>query len=366
MLTTTVAELRCPHCSGELSLNARDREEIRSGLAEVLSGELKCKKCRASYPILAGVAVLVKDVRSYLLSHVKGIARLVPLSALPAGLRRDFERAKMELTEEHIEEDLESERVTSLYVMNHYLRASTGTWWRADHGTSSPLIDRLVRENWDHGPFATIAEWLKLRGQRKSVIELGCGAGGLYGEIRAHCSRYLGIDSSFASIALARHFALGTRYQGQVRIPRDLLQGPVSADPGINPVSSCDGTADFVVGDIDRLPVARASFGVSIALNAIDMLDDPALLPKLQRKLVSEDGVAVQSCPYVWHAKAARKLKRMLPKEISDSAAAVEWLYEKEGFKIEERIEHLPWLFFKHVRQLEIYSVHLFWSSRCP
>jgi SAM-dependent methyltransferase/uncharacterized protein YbaR (Trm112 family) len=367
MLSTTVAQLRCPRCSGELSLDARERSEIRSGLSEVRSGELKCRKCRSSYPILAGVAILVSDVRSYVLSHVKGIAQSVPISAIPKALQRDFERARAEITEEHIEEDLESERVTSLYLMNHYLRVGDASraWWKADHGTSSPLIDRLVREHWDHGPFATIAEWLKLHAKGKPVVELGCGVGGLLGEIRASSGRYLGIDSSFASIALARHFALGARYSGKSpRIPRDLLHGPVSADPAIQPAPAIEGSADFVVGDLEHPPVARGAFEVAIALNAIDMLDDPGLLPKVQHKLLAPGGIAVQSCPYVWHAQAARKLRRGLPKEIGDSASAVEWLYGKEGFRIEERVEHLPWLFFKHARQLEIYSVHLFLALR--
>jgi SAM-dependent methyltransferase len=371
MLSTTVAQLCCPRCSGELSLEAREKEALREGVTEVRSGELKCKKCRTGFPILAGVALLVPDVHSYILEHVKGIAPSVPVAALPKGVQRDFVRAKGELAEEHIEEDLESERVTSLYLMNHYLRVdgSAREWWKADHGASSPLIDHLVRENWDHGPFATIAEWLKPRAQARSgtpggglsVVELGCGVGGLWGDLQRSTGRYLGIDSSFASIALARHYALGARYASKPpKIPRDLLHGPVSADPAIRPAENPDGRADFVVGELEHLPTAKGGFDVSIALNAIDMLDDPGLLPKLQKTLVREGGLAVQSCPYVWHARAARKLRRQIPKDVQDSAAAVEWLYGKEGFKITERVLHLPWLFFKHARQLEIYSVHLF------
>jgi SAM-dependent methyltransferase len=373
MLSTTVARLRCPRrkggktaCSGELSLEAREHVQLHAGLTDIRSGELKCSKCQARYPILAGVAVLVEDVRSYLLSHVKGISKAVPDSGLPKGIQREFARARALLEEEHIEEDLESERVNSLYLMNHYLRVGDkgAQWWKAEHGASSPLIDGLVREHWDQGPFARIRAWMASHGRGKSVVELGCGVGGLYREIRAHCSSYLGVDSSFASIALARHYALGARYTGKPRIPRDLLQGPVSADPGITPASSCDGSADFVVGDLESLPVARGAWGCSIALNAIDMLDDPALLPRLQHQLLEPEGFAIQSCPYVWHAQASRKLRKVLPKEIRDSASAVEWLYEREGFRIEQRVEHLPWLFFKHVRQLEIYSVHLFLALR--
>src|SRR3954452_5218662 len=129
MLSTTVARLRCPQgkgakgaCGSPLKLDARERVQLPADVVEIRSGELKCPKCQAVYPVLAGVAVLVEDVRSYLLSHVKGVSQSVPDSALPKGIQRDFARARAELAEEHIEEDLESERVNALYLMNHYLR----------------------------------------------------------------------------------------------------------------------------------------------------------------------------------------------------------------------------------------------------
>jgi hypothetical protein len=42
----------------------------------------------------------------------------------------------------------------------------------------------------------------------------------------------------------------------------------------------------------------------------------------------------------------------------------VEWLYRKSGFKIEDSEKHIPWLFFKHLRQIEIYSVHAFVAKK--
>ncbi|MEK7692118.1 MAG: hypothetical protein AAB425_13975, partial [Bdellovibrionota bacterium] len=102
-----------------------------------------------------------------------------------------------------------------------------------------------------------------------------------------------------------------------------------------------------------------------IALNAIDMMDNPALLPKLQHTLLSPGGTAMQSAPYIWHESVAEKLRRATSSsgKIS-SARAIEELYESAGFRLSEKIEHLPWLFFKHLRQLEIYSVHAFLGKK--
>jgi SAM-dependent methyltransferase len=379
MLNTTVARLRCPHlkkgakiCASPLQVFS-DHTPLAtaSAVTEISSGHLQCLSCKSSFPILAGVAILVDDVHGYLLGHVKGICQLVPDAAIPAEFRDNYLEAKNEIVPEHIEEDLESSRVTALYLMNHYLRVKnvkspSENFWQAK-GESSPLIDSLVKEHWDTGPFAQIAKWVqKMTGAKKkfTAVELGCGVGGLYRELQPNLSSYLGVDSSFASIALARHFNLGIPYAGKIEIPGDLLQGALARAVKIPVATAFDGSVDFVLADLENLPLEPAYWDLSLVLNAIDMLEEPAALPRLQFSLLKANGVAIQSCPYVWHALIAKKLRKLLPKTIQDSASAVEWLYEKAGFTIEQKVNHLPWLFFKHVRQIELYSVHLLFARK--
>ncbi len=382
MMNTTVSRLQCPkkkrgasRCKGSFQLIAH--EKLKSGPAEdvfdVRSGDLKCLKCQAKFPILAGVAIVVDDVRLYLLNHVKGIAQAVQDSEIPREYLQDYLEAKAEIQIEHIEDDLEAERVNALYLMNHYLRvgvsslASQDIWWKPRRGQGSPLIDSLVKEYWDQGPFAQIQKWVAHLGQKRSlnhVVELGCGVGGLYPMLKNHLQSYLGIDSSFASIAMARHLSLGVPYRGSLRIPEDLLQGPLSRSIHISPAKSYDGQGDFLVGDLENPPALTGQWDLALVFNAIDMLDNPSSLPAIQYDLLKNNGIAIQSCPYIWHEVVAKKLRARLPRGIQDSARAAEWLYEQAGFKIEEKIDHLPWLFFKHVRQLEIYSVHLFKAKK--
>ncbi|MCM2323781.1 MAG: hypothetical protein NDJ90_11030 [Oligoflexia bacterium] len=371
MLTSTLASLSCPRCTGP-RLELRARETLPAGPAEeIRSGELGCPSCGAAFPILAGIAVLVEDVGQYLQEHVKGIAQIVPDEEIPEGFLEEYLEAKVELATEHIEEDLEAERVNALYLMNHYLHAGTpetgAPWWQPRGGGGDPLIDALVRRHWDQGPFARIGDWAQtLAGRRPglSVIELGCGVGGLEAVLRPHVASYLGVDSSFASVALARHLALGFPYPSALRIPEDLLAGSVSRELRLPSPPPCDGRADFVVGDLAAPPLRTGLWDLTIALNAIDMLDEPASLPALQWRLLKSEGIAVQSCPYIWHPHVAAELRARLPEGIRDSARAVEWLYTEVGFRLGEKVEHLPWLFFKHVRQLELYSVHLFMSHK--
>src|SRR5690606_36741601 len=134
----------------------------------------------------------------------------------------------------------------------------------------------------------------------EAVVELGCGARGLARRLESRCGSYLGVDSSFAAGALARHLALGAPYAAELRIPGDLLRGPGSRAVGVPAAPDFDGSADFVVGEIQSLPLREAAFDVALALNVIDMLEQPELLPELQRGLLRPGGHAIQSCPYVW------------------------------------------------------------------
>lgn len=384
MLASTIRYLHCPRrtkakvaCEGPLGLMAREQAS-RPEAEDIRTGQLQCRKCRARYPILAGVAVVVDDVRGYLLAHAKGISRLVPDAEIPSEHLREYRMAKAELHQEHIEDDLEAERVTALYVMNHYLRADRGSaekdgeWWKPRKGDAeagddgSAVIDALIRAHWDRGPKAWVEDFVRRLYSRApkpgalGAVELGCGVGGLCVSLRPYLGSYLGVDSSFSSIALARHLALGASYRGQVRIPSDLLDGPVSRAIRVPGPAMSGAGADFVVGDIERPPLVRGAFDLSIALNAIDMLEDPTSLPRAQRDLLRPGGFAIQTCPYIWHERIARGLRARLPRGVRGSARAAAWLYEEAGFELVSEERHVPWLFFKHLRQLEVYDVHAF------
>lgn len=376
MLGTTLSRLRCPNkktgkipCLGKLSVISGNPSLPHSivDLTEIKNGKIKCEKCSAKYLILAGVAILVENTREYLLTHVKGISAHVKDVDIPKEYLEEYLEAKAEIEIEHIEEDLEAERVNALYLMNHFLRVKTTqthAWWKPESEKGSPLIDSLVREHWDHGPFAQIRQWVLELSVAPHIVELGCGVGGLASELRQKFKSYLGVDASFASIVLARHLILGTPRAGSLKIPGDLLNGPLTRKIELPPAPPPDGKIDFVVSDLENPALVRADWDLTIALNAIDMLERPESLPELQNSLLKQNGIAMQSCPYIWHQEVSQHLRKLLPKAVRDSAQAVEWLYEKAGFEIGKSIGHLPWLFFKHLRQLEIYSVHLFWAKK--
>lgn len=363
MLLTTLPSLRCPNCLDGTSGALTCPQILRKKGADVLFGSLLCGDCGSTYPILAGVAVVVCDVGHYLRLHAKGVSAFVADADIPPPYRDSYLQAKAQAESSEGEEDLESERVNALYYLNHYVSAAGAKdpWWRPKTDFS-PVIDRLVKNFWDEGPFAKIAEWNK-RTKNQAVIELGCGAGGLARVLQKSLASYLGVDTSFASIALARHVNLGGPYPLSLRVPQDLYNGALTGKT-VKPAISKGKGVDFIVGEIENLPVVFGAFDLAVALNTIDVIDDPSELPQLQYDLLRKEGVAIQSSPYLWDKAVAEGLRSALPKKIKSSSAAAEYLYEQTGFTVFKNIEHVPWLFLEHYRKIGLYSVHLFAAKK--
>ncbi|MFN7685028.1 MAG: methyltransferase domain-containing protein [Oligoflexia bacterium] len=389
MFRTTLDDLACLECRGTLSVvgSGSDAAQVAEGdlATDIFWGEVSCARCGAGYPILAGVLLYVRDIETTLIRHMKGITALVPDEKIPELHRGVYQEARESLAQdgffdEGIEEDLESERVNALYVMNHFLKAADVPV------SSSEVINQLIADHWDHGPLEKTADWIRNRFSQGGgrVIEFGSSVGGLPQRL-PDLSRYLGIDGSFTSVALARHLVLGAHYPRQVRIPGDLISGPVSLAAKLPAPAwrsgSNQGVVDFIFADACELAVKPESFDVSVALGLIDMLDDPEKLIRAQRQVIHETGAVVHASPYIWHEPVARALRERVFGQKSgskvgnesqesssnqplSSVSVVQALYRNGGFCSVESLDAMPWVFFKHLRQLEVYSVH--WEALCP
>src|SRR4051812_34989188 len=111
MLRTTVSRVKCPVCTGPLALGSNLQFDLERGPKpggdhEIRSGTLQCVQCAAEYLILQGIPLLVDDTEEYLVTHVKGISKLVKDHEIPEQFRDSYLEAKSELQTEHIEEDL--------------------------------------------------------------------------------------------------------------------------------------------------------------------------------------------------------------------------------------------------------------------
>ena len=377
MKPSTLDLVRClnPECTGgelELAVGAR------SASGDIQYGELLCVECEADYPILAGVALLVPDVEGYLLEHIQGVSSIVREGDFPKEYRTSMKQAARELRElgpEHIEDGLESDRINALYLTNHYLEGADVAQRLEKEGAISPVIKKMILDYWDQGPMSRVAQIISESPRKhqsssadsETLVELGCGVGGLARSVQKAGVRYLGIDSSFLSIWHARR--LNSGHAEKIKTPGDLLHGPQTIEFSVGPTGLGSSPpdlravdSDFIVGQIDIPPILAGAFDWSLSLNTMDMLEEPARLPFAQWVALKSGGQAIQTCPYIWHPEIARQLRdwastQAIPDRASTSV--VQALYERQGFRVTEQDCHVPWLFLKHARQLEIYDVHV-------
>lgn len=364
MLEPTLQILRCPAqkgaCNGNLELEVDDwtLQELL-GVKEIQSGRLSCAQCETFFPIISGVAIVVPDVDQYIREHIAAITRYVnpeQLALKDAGIRHLFENINHSAPSEW---DLESERVTSWYFANHYLSSEQLLNSLKREGiTPGAGVTTLIEQFWDMGLSSLVRTYLDARVD--SILDLGCSVGGALWFSRTRAKQCLGIDLSFSAIKLARQINLHLKPDVPLVVPGDRLNNPpfVTALSPENLVDS--GMVDFVVGDVNNLPVQKDMWEVIISANLIDMLSDPQRLPFIQWDLLTGTGQVVHACPYVWTDDGAAAIRNSVPKDTADSATAVEWIYKEAGFQIAKCEYDLPWLFFKHKRQVELYALHAF------
>jgi hypothetical protein len=365
MFETTINLLSCSanggRCRCPLDIEEQDKISYFVGRQlEIDYGYLLCSGCETSYPILSGVALLVPDVCGYLKEHARAIAKYVTRDQLPARFRDCF--PEEENSENNSEWDLESDRVSSWYIANHYLDSRRLLLeLQKNDAMPSPFLTNLIREFWDVGPFSLLERYLSANNPSDGAfIDLGCNVGGSIKIARQYNETCLGIDLSFTAIKFARQINLNVRPDSRLCIPGDRLSGVTSLEISTPQQSNEGGFADFIVGNLQSLPVKEGIWRTVASMSIIDMLKRPEMLPVVQNRLLEDSGSVVHMCPYVWSEETAHYLRGLLPTGFTDSARAVENLYQSAGFEIHEAEYDIPWLFFKHKRQIEFYALHAF------
>src|SRR5437867_1450086 len=81
MKESTLSDLICPafiagtRCNGQLALDDDPVPVVRAegDPTEVLEGIVRCQSCGEAYPIICGVLILVKGIKTYLAQHYSEI-----------------------------------------------------------------------------------------------------------------------------------------------------------------------------------------------------------------------------------------------------------------------------------------------------
>ena len=357
MFYETLGHLACPALAGRCGakLDACDDMVFATSLADdIESGHLVCTSCGHRFPIIGGVAILVENIRAYVSRHIRDIRQTIADACIPPDvmtMMNSLDKAPAT----SLEADLESNRIDSWYTASHYLTGEeVVTSQELD-----PVFRDLIRTHWD-GPRRVLNQFFsESKSLWGSCLDLGCGVGGAVALSRRFCRFSLGVDKSFKRIFTARAINFHPGLDHSVKLQADLLDAaPITLKLPSLPHKP-ENRADFVVANIVRPPVASDSWDVALSLNVMDTLADPGVLPEVQARLLRSGGTVINSCPYVWSPQSLIRLRERLPQGMTKSTEAVEYLYSQNGFAVRQVIKHVPWLFLKHARQIELYSAHV-------
>ena len=146
-----------------------------------------------------------------------------------------------------------------------------------------------------------------------SILEIGCGAGGMSPGLSARSDRFVVSDLSLRAVCFARQ---KVRASGQ----------------------SCAS----VVLDAQTLPFSKGAMRLVVAQNVVDLLDDPRRFLYQTARVMTPRGLFLVSTPD--------------PElETAFDCGNLRELMAKAGFVIEHEASFVPWIRFHDSRHVEVY-----------
>ncbi|KAE9624748.1 methyltransferase domain-containing protein [Parasedimentitalea maritima] len=370
MFEPILKQLACPGqrnpCGGQLNL--RSDHSVPGGnhlgCEDVISGLLCCEACGQSYPIIAGIAVILPDWSDYILARCRHISAL-PAAALPV-------EAVQLLTDPNARhrriaqvDNWEATDVLNGYLLSHFLFHALDGPGDLDSIFSSKRIAAQVRQDWPQTPLFLLKSWLTGDLLSGGVLELGCSVGGtvpLLAELLS--GPYLGLDMSIRSVAMARRLILGTADAARGLLPE---QFALSAKDGLDNAtrSRLRGLAvDFVVADALRPPVAKHDWDVVSAMNMVDFSPDPVSFVQMQADLLRLGGRCFTTAPLSPHSPAYKALSDWSSGSASSPADVLTGAYRQAGLALSQWQVDLPWIVPRGPRYVEYFSVDAFLLER--
>jgi uncharacterized protein YbaR (Trm112 family) len=238
-------QLTCPPCTWDRGAPASLRlDRSDGGREEIREGSLRCVRCRESYPVLQGVAVLV-----------------------PEGHRRVAqEAAALEDPVRHL----------APHLLAHY----------------GDLLPPAEREGLDGGDC-----WPRLGDLPAAglAVDLAGSVGrGALGMAR-RAAFTLGLDASFAAVRIAREVAAS----GRAPVPV-VEEGSLARDLVADASSLRGGPVEFAVADPERPPLPPGIATTVLAALVLERQGEPGEFLRRAASLLGPGGTLAVASPFSW------------------------------------------------------------------
>ncbi len=326
-----------PHCPTCRARDGRESPLRISAWQDDAGGQgiLECPDpdCRAHFPVIDGVPVLVADLARFLNEAGVYVLAREDLWAPVANLIGSAVApgSWFDATRQHL----------SGYVRDHW-----GSFDVTDHAAPAP------GQAW-----ALARSALTLAGEVAGpVVELGAAAGGVTRQLaEALDTDVLGLD---LSAPLARFAARALR-GGALRYPLR-LRGTAYEERSISVPPLQRGRAAFWIADALVPPIASGSAGLVVALNLLDCVSDPAALLRAASALLRPGGQLLLCTPFDWNT-AATPAEAWVGGRSSDGSETDLglWAASLSGLQLIARTDAVGWDVRVHARATMHYRAEL-------
>lgn len=325
----------------------------RGARGELLDGALQCPApaCRAEFPVVDGLPLLVPDVRGFVEGNHAALTRRDDLSP-------EIDAALAECCGAGSAPDLDRQHL-SFYAWDHWGERDAGPGARearaAPPGVEPGSLSRAIAPMLD-----AAADGLP----DGPVLDLGCSVGRATFDAAARLGRpALGVDASVPMLRLAR----GIAATGRVRYARR-RSGLLYEARDFAADLPAGAQVDFWAADALRPPFAPGTFAAVLALNVLDCVESPLALLRAARELLRPGGALLLVSPFDWSSAATEPGSwiggrgERTPQR-GDSAATLRDLLEPgklpvslDGLTLERTWDPLEWNVRTHERAATRYA----------
>jgi len=354
---STLTDIVCPaekgetHCHGHLSL-AEDFPTLRAidDESEIVEGLLRCTRCRAEYPILCSLAVLLPETLTWLRSNYSTILNVAVEQGITISRSMldylHFNGAHIPPRETSDGWNYSAFNRISLYLCAHYDNV-------LDTLSAAHPLTELLHQYYGRDLYSVLIQMLAPHlYPAQHALDIGCNVGRMSRELAAHCGVVYGVDMAFGAAFTARRALLGkpsqlTNYDlfrdGHIRESRLLDLPPLQ-------------NAEVLIASGTNLPFPDSAFDVVNSSNIIDVVSDPAKLVQEKRRALKDGGIFAMTDPYCWEISASIE-KWPGGRNGITSIEGVHQLLESEFDVIAEK-DNVPWVLREHDRKFSIYINH--------
>lgn len=316
-------------------------EVLRSEGDFVLEGFLVCSRaqCRFKYPVLAGVPIVLKDMKGWWRSERSKLTRV---TGDAAEMRKYFEDLNLNEVQYHAERNL-----VSSYMDLHYGGLDDAP---ASFGSLA-----------DPRPFwQTVVEMAQPEPETRyeRSLDLGCSVGRYTFELARLSDLAIGMDMNFKAASSAAMFQQSQEVSYERRRHgRYFEEMRSSYVPPQN--------VFFLVGDALDPPFGAECFDLVAGLNLVDNVKLPLVLIGQMDALLRAGGILILGAPYEWRHDICEP-SEWLESEEFDAPVIVQKIIEGSMFpqmglkyEVSQGLSDVPWTLRHHDRHWSMFLVHL-------